>query len=110
MDPEQGVVGAVRIVLVGGQPTPQMKRGVQSQGGMAFRQNESIPVGIVGAVGFQRTLVQRGEYSRDRERRPDVSEPGAPRLFEHDPADLVCRNPGSKWLFGQSGRRKNTFR
>src|SRR5713101_10133577 len=53
-------------------------------------------VGAIGAelIGAQPTVVKRREYSRDRKRRPDVSDSGSHRLFEHDPADLVCRNPG----------------
>src|SRR5713101_9744845 len=91
MDSQQGGVGAIRAELIGGQPATKMQCGVQRQCGVPLGQDEAVSVGIVRAAGSQPTVVKRREYSRDRKRRPDVSDSGSHRLFEHDPADLVCR-------------------
>src|SRR5260370_27138525 len=106
MDSQQGVVGAIRAELIDGQPATKIQCRVQSQCGVPLGQDETVSVGIVRAAGSQSTAVKRRQYSRDRKRRPDVSDSGSHRLFEHDPADLVCRLLLEKKKYSQSRERK----
>ena len=66
-----------------------MERRVEREGGVPFRQDETVSIRVAGTIAFEDAAVDRREDAGDGQARSYVSDRGSHRLFEHDLVDVV---------------------
>ena len=95
VDAEQRFVGAVGVELLLGQPAPQEQRRVDREDRVAFADDETVAVRIIGVQPRKDPSVERRNDVGDRQRRADVPDVRPLRLLEDDAPDAGGRDrPG----------------